>query len=86
MSGKGIPEHLAAIEQFKTHTNAEQGKRRRARAEWRMRELLGQRFLAYVEQQVLAPGELDGIFERIAGRQLDPYTAVDDILRRAKRG
>ena len=86
ISGKGIPELLAAVEQFKTHTKAEQGDRRRARAEWRMRELLGHRFLAHVEQQVLAPGELDGILMRIAERQLDPYTAVDDILRRATRG
>jgi LAO/AO transport system kinase len=85
-SGKGIPELLAAVEQFKTHTKADQGTRRRARAEWRMRELLGHRFLAHVERHVLAAGELDGILARIAGRDLDPYTAVDDILRRATRG
>jgi LAO/AO transport system kinase len=85
LSGQGVPELLEAVARFKSHTQAEQGSRRRARAEWRMRELLGRRFLAHVEQQVLAAGELEGILDRIAGRQLDPYTAVDDILRRAVR-
>ena len=85
ISGKGIAELLAAVDRFKAHTQAERGSRRRARAEWRVRELLGHRFLAHVEQQVLAPGELAEILERIASRQLDPYTAVDDILRRATR-
>ncbi len=83
ISGHGIPELLDAVARFRAHMVQEQGSRRRARAEWRMRELLGRRFLAYVERQVLTPGELDELLGRIASRQLDPYTAVDDILRRA---
>jgi LAO/AO transport system kinase len=86
IAGTGVPELLAAVERFRGHTKSEQGSRRRARAEWRLRELLAHRFLAHVEHQVLASGELGAILERIADRQLDPYTAVDDILRRATRG
>jgi LAO/AO transport system kinase len=85
ISGRGIVELLDAVARFKAHTHAEQGSRRRARAESRLRELLGHRFLKHVEQQVLAPGELAAILERIASRQVDPYSAVDDIVRRAVR-
>ena len=81
-SGRGVPELLEMIEKFRAHTAASQGARRRARAEWRLRELLGQRFLTHVEQKVLAPGEFDRFLDRIAARQTDPYSAVDEILER----
>jgi len=83
VSGKGVPELLDAVGRFKAHTAAVLGSRRRARAEWRLRELLGRRFLSHVEQQVLAAGEFDRILERIAAREIDPYTAVDNIFQRA---
>jgi LAO/AO transport system kinase len=85
ISGKGVAELLAAVARFEAHPRPNREGRRRARAEWRMRELLGRRFLEHVERHVLAPNELAEILERIAGRQIDPYTAVDDILRRAVR-
>ena len=85
ISGKGVAQLLEAVARFKTHPRANREGRRRARAEWRMRELLGRRFLEHVERHVLAPNELGEILERIAGRQIDPYTAVDDIVRRAVR-
>jgi GTPase len=84
-TGRGVPELLAMIETFRTHTAATQGTRRRARAEWRLRELLGHRFLTYVEKNVLGPGELEQTLERIAARETDPYSAVDDIFNRAVR-
>ena len=84
-TGRGVPELLATIEQFRAHTAASQGSRRRARAEWRLRELLGQRFLAHVENNVLGPGEFDGFLDRIAGRETDPYSAVDEMFQRAIR-
>jgi LAO/AO transport system kinase len=85
-TGKGVPELLETIDRFRAHTAASSGTRRRARAEWRLRELLGQRFLLYVERSVLATGELDATLDRIAARELDPYTAVDDIISRALPG
>jgi hypothetical protein len=48
-----------------------------------VRELLAQRFVQHVEQRVLAAGEFDGLLDRIAARELDPYTAVDEIVQRA---
>jgi GTPase len=82
-TGKGVGELLDAIERFRTHTSAAQGERRRARAEWRVRELIAQRFVRHVEGKVLGPGEFDTILDRIARRELDPYTVVDEILERA---
>jgi LAO/AO transport system kinase len=82
-TGKGVPELVAAIERFRAHTAGTQGSRRRARAEFRMRELLAHRFLEHVERTVLEAGEFDEILDRIAARELDPYTAVDQIMMRA---
>jgi LAO/AO transport system kinase len=85
-TGRGVPELLETIERFRTHTEGTQGNRRRARAEWRLRELLGHRFLAHVEGTVLAEGEFDRILERIAAREIDPYSAVDEVFARAIGG
>jgi len=84
-TGKGVPELLEAIGRFRRHTASSLGSRRRARAEWRLRELLAQRFLQFVERDVLEPGEFDRTLERIGARELDPYTAADGILQRAIR-
>lgn len=86
LSGKGLAELLDAVEGFRTHTQSKMANRRRARAEFRIRELLARRFVESVERDVLEPGELDRILDRIAARETDPYTAVDDIFRRAGRG
>ncbi len=85
-TGKGVSELLAAVARFREHTAATQGSRRRARAEWRVRELLGRRFLAHVEGDVLGQGEFDRLLDRIAAREIDPYTAVDGIFARATGG
>jgi LAO/AO transport system kinase len=84
--GRGVPELVDTIERFRAHTADARGQRRRVRAEWRLRELIAQRFLQHVEQQVLRSGELDSMLARIADRELDPYTAADDVLSRAAVG
>ena len=85
-TGRGVPELLDTIERFKAHTAAERGSRRRARAEWRLRELLGRRFMTHVEEKVLQPGEFDELLNRIAARETDPYSVVDGLFDRAIRG
>ncbi len=84
-TGKGVPELLAAIERFRTHTAETQGSRRRARAEYRLRELLGRRFMQHVEEHVLAPGEFDQLLDGIAAREMDPYSAAASIMKKAIR-
>jgi LAO/AO transport system kinase len=85
-TGEGVPELLATIERFRAHSADSQGSRRRARAEFRLRELIAHRFVQHVEQEVLGEGELGGILDRIAARELDPYAAVDEIVRRTLKG
>ena len=82
-TGRGVPELLEMIERFRAHTTASQKARRRQRAEYRLRELLARRFLEHVERRVLGAGELDRILDRMAAREIDPYTAVDEIMKRA---
>ncbi len=36
-----------------------------------------------LEREVLAPNELCSVVDRIAARELDPYTAADGLLARA---
>jgi LAO/AO transport system kinase len=84
-TGKGVTELMESIERFRTHTAASQGSRRRARAEYRVRELLAHRFVQHVETHVLEPGEFDRTVDGIAARDTDPYTAVDRIFGKAIR-
>jgi GTPase len=82
-SGRGVPELAAAIAAFREHSRATQAARRKTRSEYRLRELVAQRFMTHLERDVLAPGELAAIVDRIAARDVDPYTAANDLLRRA---
>ena len=84
-TGKGLPELVEQIEKFRTHTSATLGERRRARAEFRVRELLAHRFVQHVERSVLNEGEFAAMLDRIAARESDPYSVVDDIFRRTLR-
>jgi LAO/AO transport system kinase len=81
-TGRGVPELVDAIARFREHTAASLGERRRARAEFRVRELLAHRFVQHVEERVLAKGEFEGLMDQIAARETDPYSVVDGILRR----
>jgi LAO/AO transport system kinase len=82
-TGAGVDGLLDAVAQFRARTQAERGARRRARIEFRLRELLGERFLQYVEQRVLTAGEFTAYLDRIAARELDPYSATREIMSRS---
>jgi GTPase len=82
-TGAGVAEVVAAVEKFRDHAAGQQGDRRRARSEYRLRELAAIRFMSHLEQRVLAEGEFSTLVDRIAARELDPYTAADHLLRRA---
>ncbi len=84
-TGKGVPELVAEIERFRAHTAASLGDRRRARAEFRVKELMAHRFARHVDDHVLAAGEFEGMLDRIASRETDPYTVVEEIIRRSIR-
>jgi LAO/AO transport system kinase len=82
-AGKGVKELVDTIWRFRAHSERTQAARRRTRSEYRLRELVAQRFMDHLERTVLAPGELGTIVDRIASREVDPYTAANDLLTRA---
>jgi LAO/AO transport system kinase len=82
-SGSGVSELAAEIERFRRHASATRIDRRRVRGEYRLRELVSRRFMEHLERNVLEQGELGTILDRIAARELDPYTAASDLLGRA---
>jgi LAO/AO transport system kinase len=82
-TGSGVPELVEAIAQFRAHSERVQAARRKTRSEYRLRELVSQRFMDHLERHVLVTGELGAIVDRIAAREVDPYSAANDLLRRA---
>ncbi len=82
-AGEGIVAVLDAVETFRGRAADARDSRQRARSEYRLRELVSTRFMSHLEAHVLADGELARIVERIAARELDPYTAADTLLRAA---
>ena len=85
-TGRGVPELVAEIERFRAHTAASLGARRRARAEFRVQELLAHRFVQHVHERVLKAGEFQELLDRIASRETDPYSVVDDLIARSVAG
>jgi LAO/AO transport system kinase len=82
-SGAGIAELAQAITAFRIHAAGSEAARRKTRSEYRLRELVSKRFMDHLERDVLGPGELGTIVDRIATREIDPYTAANDLLQRA---
>ncbi|HUF24083.1 MAG TPA: methylmalonyl Co-A mutase-associated GTPase MeaB [Vicinamibacterales bacterium] len=85
-TGKGVPELVESIGKFREHTKHEIGQRRRMRAEFRLRELLGRAFMRHLEHDVLTEGEFERELERIAARQTDPYAVSEAMIGRALGG
>ena len=90
-TGDGLREVVDAMSAFRAHTERDgaaspataRAKRRRLRAEQRLREVVSQLFAEYLERQVLSAGEWARLVDRIAAREVDPFTAADDLLKRA---
>jgi LAO/AO transport system kinase len=82
-SGRGVVEVVEAITRFRTHSESAHAVRRKTRSEYRLRELVSKRFMDHLERDVLSAGELESIVDRIARREVDPYTAANELLRRA---
>jgi LAO/AO transport system kinase len=81
-TGQGIAELVDTIGRFRAHSTGVQATRRKTRSEYRLRELVAQRFMDHLERRVLAQGELGALVDRIAAREIDPYSAANELLRR----
>ena len=79
-NGTGVTELVDAIWKFRSHSEATQSARRQKRSAFRLRELVAKRFMDHLERGILRPGELEAMVERVAAREIDPYTAADELL------
>jgi LAO/AO transport system kinase len=82
-TGEGVDRLMSAIDDFRRRGAAVSVARRRARGEQRVLDLVSGLFLAHLKGTVLTPGELAATVDRIAARNVDPYTAAADLLTRA---
>lgn len=82
-SGEGIPELAEMIITHRTHLR-ESGKwleREQKRSRREVEQLLTQRFLEQLENSISA-AEREQVVAAVAARELDPYAAVETLLRR----
>jgi len=84
-TGRGVAELWQAVKAFRTHSASTRARRLKARNEFRLRDLLVQRYLDYVERTLLGVGEFEALVDRIAARDIDPYSAAEGILKRSLR-
>ena len=61
--------------------NKADASRQRVRQEFRLRDLLSHRFMQLVEE-TLPAGEFQRIVDGVASREIDPYSAAADVMRR----
>ena len=83
--GTGIGELLEAVlrhQAFLQHAGRDR-ERRRTRSQSVFWGLLQDRLAARLMERVAGGGRLDSVIDRIASREIDPYSAVDEILREA---
>jgi LAO/AO transport system kinase len=78
-SGAGIEALDRAVTAFRTHAPDRLAARRHDRAEGQLRAVLAHQMMRVVESKVDAL-QLAGIVDRIASRQIDPYSAAAEIL------
>jgi putative protein kinase ArgK-like GTPase of G3E family len=53
------------------------------RSRWVFWELLQEQVTGRVVEKVVGNGTLDRLIDRIAARETDPYSAVEEVLRKA---
>jgi LAO/AO transport system kinase len=84
-TGTGVDTLWAEVGRFRAHSAGDRVSRRRARHEARLRGLLAHQFLRHLDE-VLRPDEWRALIDRIAARDIDPYSAAADIMNRTVAG
>jgi LAO/AO transport system kinase len=83
-TGVGIDALWTEIDRFRQRPAPARDERRRTRESTRLRRLLSQRLVERVERE-LPPGEFDRLVDAVAEREIDPYAAVDRLMRGAQQ-
>ncbi|HEU5238728.1 MAG TPA: methylmalonyl Co-A mutase-associated GTPase MeaB [Pyrinomonadaceae bacterium] len=84
IENKGISDLAAAIGRSREFQQNADGatERKRAIARWRILELLRERLLADTMNGDSVAQKLDRLAEQVAAKQRDPYSAVDELIKR----
>ena len=83
---KGIAEFVEAIENYASFKKQHRASLERSTgiAQNRILELLRERLMRLVLSEALAPNELHGLALAVASRQRDPYSIVEEIIRKVE--
>jgi LAO/AO transport system kinase len=82
--GQGIDDLLEAVEDFRARAESSGllAQKRRALLARQLEEILQDRLLRRVRARVLTPEERERIVDRMAAREVDPFSAADRVLER----
>jgi len=85
LKAEGVAELTQAILEHQAFLQQHEGRREkgRGRSHWVFHELLQERVTTRVIEKAASNGTLDRLIERIETRETDPYTAVEEVLRKA---
>jgi len=85
ITGEGIADVTRAILEHQAYLDQSQDRGRRGaqRSRWILQELLEERVRERVLETVAGNGTLDQLAQRIAARETDPHSAVEELLKRA---
>jgi LAO/AO transport system kinase len=81
---QGIDELLDAVEAFRVEADRSglMAHKKRAQIRQQLEEALQERLMQEARVRVLTPEETDRIVDRLAARELDPFGAVDEAVKR----
>ena len=84
LADRGVGELLQEVEAFRRRADANGllARKRRAHLRQQFEETLKERLVAHVRSKVLAPADVERTVDRLADRTLDPFTAVEEVMRR----
>ncbi|MBI3089289.1 MAG: methylmalonyl Co-A mutase-associated GTPase MeaB [Candidatus Tectomicrobia bacterium] len=87
-AGEGITETLEAIARHRDYllSSNELGAFNRRRSEWELLGLLQEQMTHFALAEVLRPGDLDRHLDAITARQTDPFSVIDEIITKLRRG
>lgn len=78
-SGEGVIDLVDAIDRFIARTAALE-RRRRGRAEFRLRQVVSAKLIERAESDALKPGVYDRLIDQVVDTTVDPYTAAEEIV------